>query len=106
MRVSTPTSAENTTRIRTSAHRIPLKPWLCIKILAEIQRVTEEAKQHREQFLQRAMDRHSSQLKKEPSVKTRELEKARKRLGDLDTLFRKAFEQLALGTSPKCSLNL
>lgn len=65
-------------------------------VLAEIQRVTEEAKQHREQFLQRAVDRHSSQLKKELFAKTRELEKARKRLVDLDTLFRKTFEQLAL----------
>lgn len=65
-------------------------------VLAEIQRVTAEAKEHTEQFLQRAMDKHQSQLKRELSVKTRELEKAQKRLGDLDKLFRKAFEQMAL----------
>lgn len=65
-------------------------------VLAEIQRVTAEAKEHTEQFLQRAMDKHQSQLMRELSVKTKELEKAEKRLGDLDKLFRKAFEQLAL----------
>lgn len=65
-------------------------------VLAEIQRVTQEAWEHTEEFLQRAMDKHSSQLRKELSAKTRELEKAQKRLGDLEKLFRTAFEQLAL----------
>lgn len=65
-------------------------------VLAEIQRVTAEAKEHTDQFLQRAMDKHQSQLKRELYSKVRELEKAEKRLGDLDKLFRKAFEQLAL----------
>lgn len=65
-------------------------------VLAEIQRVTAEAKEHTEQFLQRAMDKHQSQLKREIASKARELEKAQKRLGDLDKLFRKAFEQLTL----------
>lgn len=65
-------------------------------VLVEIQRVTAEAKEHTEQFLQRAMDKHQSQLKRELSVKARELEKAQKRLADLDKLFRKAFGQLAL----------
>jgi len=65
-------------------------------VLAEIQRVTSEAKEHTEQFLQRAMDKHQSQLKRELFAKTRELEKIQKRLADLDKLFRKAFEQLAL----------
>ena len=65
-------------------------------VLAEIQRVTAEAKAHTEQFLQRAMDKHQSQLKQELSTKTRELEKVQKRLADLDKLLQKAFEQLAL----------
>ena len=65
-------------------------------VLAEIQRVTAEAKEHTEQFLRRAMDKHQSQLKQELSAKTRELEKAQKRLADLDKLLQKAFEQLAL----------
>lgn len=65
-------------------------------VLAEIQRVTVEAKEHTEQFLRRAMDKHQSQLKREISAKIRELEKVLKRLADLDKLFRKAFEQLAL----------
>ncbi|WP_313133521.1 DUF4368 domain-containing protein [Anaerocolumna sp.] len=42
------------------------------------------------------MDKHQSQLKRELSAKARELEKAEKRLADLDKLFRRAFEQLAL----------
>lgn len=65
-------------------------------VLSEIQRVTAEAKEHTEQFLQRAMDKHQYQLKQELSVKIRELEKAQKRLSDLDRLLQKAFEQLAL----------
>lgn len=65
-------------------------------VLSEIQRVTAEAKEHTEQFLQRAMDKHQCQLKQELSVKIRELEKAQKRLSDLDRLLQKAFEQLAL----------
>lgn len=74
-------------------------------VLVEIQRVTAEAKEHTEQFLQRAMDKHQSQLKRELSAKTRELERTQKRLVDLDTLFRKAFEQLHWKkTYPKHSL--
>jgi len=65
-------------------------------VLTEIRRVTAEAKEHTDQFLRRAMDKHQSQLKRELSSKSRELEKAQKRIGDLDKLFRKAFEQLAL----------
>jgi len=45
-------------------------------VLAEIRRVSAEAKERREFFLQRAMDKHSSQLKKNLSAKSRELEKA------------------------------
>lgn len=65
-------------------------------VLAEIRRVTQEAQEHTDAFLQRAMDRHSGQLRKELSAKSRELEKAQKRLADLEKLFRTAFEQLAL----------
>ena len=65
-------------------------------VLSEIQRVTQEAREHTEEFIQRAMDKHSSQLRKELSAKSRTLEKAQKRLADLEKLFRTAFEQLAL----------
>lgn len=58
--------------------------------------MTVEAKEHTDQFLQRAMDKHQSQLKQELSAKARELEKVQKRLVDLDKLLQKAFEQLAL----------
>lgn len=64
--------------------------------LTEIRRVTQEAKQHTDEFLQRAMDKHQGQLKKELSAKARELEQAMKRLADLDRLFRKAFEEMTL----------
>nr|WP_295970625.1 recombinase family protein [uncultured Bacillus sp.] len=74
-------------------------------VLVEIQRVTAEAKEHTEQFLQRVMDKHQSQLKSELSAKTRELKRTQKRLVDLDTLFRKAFKQLHWKkTCPKHSL--
>lgn len=65
-------------------------------VLGEIQRITEDAREHTEQFLQRAMDKHQSQLKKDLSVKSKELDRTRKRLADLDKLFRKAFEELTL----------
>ncbi len=65
-------------------------------VLAEIQRVTAKAKAHTKRFLQRAMDKHQSQLKQELSVNPRELEKVQRRLADLDKLLKKAFEQLAL----------
>ncbi len=65
-------------------------------VLAEVQRVTQKAREHTEEFLRRAMDKHSSQLKKELSIKARELERVQKRLVDLEKLFRTAFEQLAL----------
>ena len=65
-------------------------------VLAEVQRVTQEAREHTEEFLRRAMDKHSSQLKKELSAKVKELDRAQKRLADLEKLFRAAFEQLAL----------
>lgn len=65
-------------------------------VLTEIRRVTQEAKQHTEQFLQRAMDKHQSQLKRDLSAKSRELEKVSKRIADLEKLFRKAFEEMTL----------
>ena len=37
-----------------------------------------EAQEHTEEFLRRAMDKHSSQLRKELSAQTRKLEKAQK----------------------------
>jgi site-specific DNA recombinase len=57
-------------------------------VLAEIRRITLEANAHRETFLKRAMEKHSSQLKKDMA--------AQRRLEELDKLFRKAFEQMAL----------
>lgn len=65
-------------------------------VLMEIQRVTQEANQHREAFLRRAMEKHEAQLKKDMLSQEKDLNKARKRLAELDTLFRTAFEQLAL----------
>ncbi|MFQ9638943.1 MAG: recombinase, partial [Eisenbergiella sp.] len=65
-------------------------------VLAEIQRVSLESREHTEEFLERAMYKHISQLKKELSAKTKELDRAQKRLVDLEKLFRAAFEQLAL----------
>lgn len=63
-------------------------------VLMEIQRVTQEANQHKDAFLRRAMEKHEVQLKKDLLSQEKGLNKARKRLAELDTLFRTAFEQL------------
>ncbi len=65
-------------------------------VLAEIRRVTLEANVHRGNFPKRAMEKHRRQLKKDMAAPARELEKVWRRLEELDKLFRKAFEQMAL----------
>ncbi|MBS4786431.1 MAG: DUF4368 domain-containing protein [Clostridiales bacterium] len=66
-------------------------------VLSEIQRVSAEAREHWNELFQRLTSSHQSRAKKELSAKQRELDKGERRLKDLETLFRRSFEELALG---------
>lgn len=65
--------------------------------LSEIQRVSAEAREHWDELFQRLTSSHQSRAKKELAAKQRELDKGERRLKDLETLFRRSFEELALG---------
>ena len=66
-------------------------------VLSEIQRVSVEAREHWDELFQRLARSHQSRAKKELAAKQRELDKGERRLKDLETLFRRSFEELALG---------
>ena len=66
-------------------------------MLNEIQRVSAEAREHWDELFQRLTSSHQSRAKKELAAKRRELDKGERRLKDLETLFRRSFEELALG---------
>ena len=66
-------------------------------VLSEIQRVSAEAREHWDELFQRLTSSHQSRAKKELAAKQRELDKGERRLKDLETLFRRSFEELALG---------
>lgn len=66
-------------------------------VLSEIQRVSVEAREHWDELFQRLTRSHQSRAKKELAAKQRELDKGERRLKDLETLFRRSFEELALG---------
>ena len=66
-------------------------------MLSEIQRVSVEAREHWDELFQRLTRSHQSRAKKELAAKQRELDKGERRLKDLETLFRRSFEELALG---------
>ena len=65
--------------------------------LSEIQRVSAEAREDWDELFQRLTSSHQSRAKKELAAKQRELDKGERRLKDLETLFRRSFEELALG---------
>lgn len=66
-------------------------------VLSEIQRVSVEARERWDELFQRLTRSHQSRAKKELAAKQRELDKGERRLKDLETLFRRSFEELALG---------
>lgn len=66
-------------------------------VLSHLNFVISKAKNNKEEFLQNVMNEQSEQLKKDLSSKRRELDKSQKRLGEIDILFRKSFEKMALG---------
>lgn len=65
-------------------------------VLLRIQEVTAEVREHRDEFLRRLSERNDIAARKELASKGRELERIKKRLSDLDKLFKKAFEEHAL----------
>lgn len=66
-------------------------------VLTKINQVSEEAKNNKQQFLQRVMDKKREDSKKELSFKRKDFDKSSKRLLELNTIFQKVFEQMALG---------
>lgn len=66
-------------------------------VLSEIQRVSIEAREHWDELFQRLTSSHQSRAKKELAAKQLELDKGERRLKDLETMFRRSFEELALG---------
>lgn len=66
-------------------------------VLSEIRRVSAEAREHWDELFQRLTSSHQSRVKKELAAKQRELDKGGRRLKDLETLFRRSFEELVLG---------
>lgn len=66
-------------------------------VLADLQRVLSYVKANEGGFIQTATQHSDAEAKKELDVKRRELNKGVARLNELDTLFRKLYEDSALG---------
>jgi DNA invertase Pin-like site-specific DNA recombinase len=66
-------------------------------VLADLQRVLSYVKANEGEFIQTATRHGDAELKKELDVKRRELNKSAARINELDTLFRKLYEDNALG---------
>lgn len=66
-------------------------------VLEEIRRVTEFARERTEEFAEYINKKSETQLKKELKDKQKLLDKHRKRLTELSTIFRKLYEDNALG---------
>ena len=66
-------------------------------VLDDLIRVTSEAKQHRDRFIEVCKNNSSMATKKEQASKKRELTKAEKRLAEVKKLFVKIYEDNALG---------
>ena len=66
-------------------------------VLADMQRVLKYVKENEGEFIQKATKHNDAELKKELDVKRRELNKSAARMNELDTLFRRLYEDNALG---------
>jgi len=66
-------------------------------VLADLQRVLSYVKTHEGEFIQRATEHGDMEAKKALEQKRREYDKSAGRLNELDTLFRKLYEDNALG---------
>ncbi len=65
-------------------------------VIRQLNYVLEQVKDNREEFLSNVINDQSEQLKKDLVVKRKELDKSIKRLSELDILFSKTFEKMAL----------
>lgn len=61
-------------------------------VLQDLRRVTAFAKEHTQDFIKRQMDKSAEESKKELSAKKRELEKCKRRISDLNGIFKKLYE--------------
>ncbi len=68
-----------------------------IVVLDDLIRVTSEARQHRDRFIEICKANTTSSTKKEQTAKKRELAKAEKRLAEVKRLFVKIYEDNSLG---------
>lgn len=66
-------------------------------VLNDLQRVMAYVKKHEKRFVEEAMSKTGQTLKKELAQQRKRLEKDEKRLAELDVLFRKCYEDNALG---------
>lgn len=66
-------------------------------VLQDLRRVTAFAKEHTQEFIRRQMDRSAQDSKKELSAKRRELEKDRRRILELNGIFKKLYEDRVSG---------
>ena len=66
-------------------------------VLADLQRVFSYVQTHEGEFIQKATEHSNAEAKKALSQKRREHDKGAARLNELDTLFRKLYEDNALG---------
>lgn len=65
-------------------------------VLADLQRVLSFVKKNEADFIKTATEQNKQNTKKALAQTRKELEKSEKRLSELDTMFRKAFEKNAL----------
>lgn len=66
-------------------------------VLEDMRRVTQYVKEHESEFVQKAAEYGEKELQKELARQQRDLKKSQARLSELDTLFRKLYEDNALG---------
>jgi tnpX site-specific recombinase len=73
------------------------KPVLKELVLADLQRVMSYVREHEQEFICTANEYSEQAMKKAFSQQQKELDKAEKRINELDILFRKLYEDNALG---------
>ena len=66
-------------------------------VLADLQRVLSYVKQHEDEFIRKATEYGDQEAEKAMAQNRKALDKARARMNELDTLFRKLYEDNALG---------
>lgn len=66
-------------------------------VLADLKRVLSYVKKHEKEFIDTASEHSNQALKKKLAVQTKELDKSKNRVAELDVLFRKLYEDNALG---------